>query len=368
MAEEGDRQDKTETATPKRREDAREQGQVAMSQDSVAAAAMIGAALVLVLGGRLLAVHAGTMLEDSFLGLGARGMQDLSAPEWAKVITGTIESIALPCFVIVVPLFVVVLAAAYAQVGLQVTPKAIAFNPGKLNPMQGWNKVFSKRGTVRTATSLTKTLIITTVTVWMAWSDVPKISALSGSELGPVLVAIGTVFTHCALAALLAIVAVALFDLFYQRWQHDRDLRMSKKDVQEEMKSTDGDPHVKARIRGIQREMARRRMMSEVPKATVVITNPTHFAVALRYERATDEKLGRAPILVAKGVDDVAQKIKSVAAEAGVPLYEDVPLARAIHAQVEIGAEIPEALFQAVAGVLAYVYRIQGKSVAGADA
>jgi flagellar biosynthetic protein FlhB len=233
--------------------------------------------------------------------------------------------------------------------------------------MQGWSKVFSSRGVVRTATSFTKTLLVTAATTWMAWHDVPKIAALAGSELGPVLAAMGTVFTHCALAALIAIVLIAAFDLFYQRWQHGRDLRMSRKDIQEEMKSTDGDPQVKARIRTIQREMARRRMMSEVPKATVVITNPTHFAVALRYDREGDEARGKAPILVAKGVDDVAQKIKAVAREAGVPLHEDVPLARALHAQVEIGQEIPEALFQAVAGVLAYVYRIQGRATVGAE-
>jgi flagellar biosynthetic protein FlhB len=370
MAEEGDKQDKTESATPKRRDDAREQGQVAMSQDAVSATALIGAAIVLVIGGRLLAIHAGEMIENSCLGLGALSVQDFSAPEWALIITDTARALFLPTIVIVVPLLLVVLAASYAQVGLQVTPKAIAWNPSKLNPIQGWSKVFSTRGAVRTATSLTKTTIVTVTTAGMAWHDVPAIAGLAGSELGPVLAAMGKVFTHCAMAALIAIAAVALFDLLYQRWQHERDLRMSRKDVQEEMKSTDGDPHVKARIRGIQREMARRRMMSEVPKATVVITNPTHFAVALRYDRTTDETSGRAPVLVAKGVDDVAQKIKSVARAAGVPLHEDVLLARAIHAQVEIGQEIPEALFQAVAGVLAYVYRIQGRATveAGVDA
>lgn len=369
MAEDGDKQDKTETATPKRRDDARQQGQVAMSQDAVAATALVGAAVILVLGGRLLAVHTGQMIESSCASLGTLSTQDLSVPDWARLISDTVKSLFLPTLVIVVPLLLVVLASTYGQVGLQVTPKAIAWNPGRLNPVQGWSKVFSSRGAVRTATSFTKTTIVTAITAWMAWRDVPSIANLAGLDIGPVLAAMGKVFTHCALAALIAIVAVALFDLFYQRWQHERDLRMSRKDIQEEAKSTDGDPHVKARIRGIQREMARRRMMSEVPKATVVITNPTHYAVALRYDRDGDQQGGRAPVLVAKGVDDVAQKIKSVARDGGVPLHEDVPLARAIHAQVEIGQEIPEALFQAVAGVLAYVYRLQGEPVtSGADA
>ncbi len=368
MAEDGDKQDKTESATPKRRDDAREQGQVAMSQDAVAAAALVGGALVLVVGGRVLATHSGELLEGSFSQFGEIAKQDLSAAEWARVVRGSVQSMFMPTMVIVLPLLLVVVTSAYAQVGLKITPKAVAWNPGKLNPMQGWSKVFSSRGAVRTATSFTKTLFVTAATVLTAWHDVPAISSLTGSELGPVLAAIGKVFTHCALAALIAIVLVATFDLLYQRWQHERDLRMSRKDIQEEAKSTDGDPHVKAKIRGLQREMARRRMMSEVPKATVVITNPTHYAVALRYDREGDEKAGRAPVLVAKGVDDVAQKIKAVAREAGVHLHEDVPLARAIHAQVEIGEEIPEALFQAVAGVLAYVYRIQGNAPVGADA
>ncbi len=368
MAEDGDKQDKTESATPKRRDDAREQGQVAMSQDAIAAASLVGAAIVLTVGGRVLAMHSGELLENSFNQFGELAKQDLSAGEWAHVVTSTARSMFVPGLVIVVPLLLVVVVSAYAQVGLQISTKAIAWNPGKLNPVQGWSKVFSTRGAVRTATSFTKTLFVTAATVLTAWHDVPAISALAGSELGPVLAAIGKVFTHCALAALIAIVLVATFDLLYQRWQHERDLRMSRKDIQEEAKSTDGDPHVKAKIRGLQREMARRRMMSEVPKATVVITNPTHYAVALRYDRDGDEATGRAPTLIAKGVDEVAQRIKAVARDAGVPLHEDVPLARALHAQVEIGEEIPEALFQAVAGVLAYVYRIQGNVAVGADA
>lgn len=359
MAEEGDREDKTEMATPKRRDDARDQGQVAMSQDSIAAAGLVASAIVFVVGGGILAQHSGQMLEDAFLGLGTLGRQEISESQWNQLITGTVQSIAYPTLGVILTLVLVVVLAAYAQAGLKITPKAIAWNPGRLNPIQGFGKVFSSRGVVRTLSAFTKTLAVTCATCWAAWNDVPRISALTGAELGPALAAVGAVFSHCALAALIAIVAIAVVDLLYQRWQHERDLRMSKKDIQEEAKTTDGDPQVKARIRSLQREMARRRMMSDVPKATVVITNPTHYAVALRYERETDEAKGRAPVVVAKGVDEVAQRIKEVARQAGVAVHEDVPLARALHAQVEIGQEIPEKLFQAVAGVLAYVYRLQ---------
>jgi flagellar biosynthetic protein FlhB len=137
---------------------------------------------------------------------------------------------------------------------------------------------------------------------------------------------------------------------------------MSKKELRDEHKNTDGDPQIKARIRQLQREMARSRMMADVPKATVVITNPTHYAVALEYDRESGPAGGRAPRVTAKGVDRVAQRIKEVAAKAGVPCYEDVPLARALHASVEIGDEIPERFYQAVAAALAYVFRVDERA------
>jgi flagellar biosynthetic protein FlhB len=168
------------------------------------------------------------------------------------------------------------------------------------------------------------------------------------------------------------VATIALGDFVYQRWQHENELKMTKHEIKDELKRAEGDPHVKARVRQIQRELARRRMMSEVPKATVVITNPTHYAVALRYDRdasparGTNVSARRAPYVVAKGADLVAERIKQVAREADVTCYEDVALARALHAGVEIGQEIPEELYQAVASVLAYVYRVQRKPLAAA--
>jgi flagellar biosynthesis protein FlhB len=165
------------------------------------------------------------------------------------------------------------------------------------------------------------------------------------------------------------VLLLSILDFAFQRFQHERDLRMSAREVREELKSTEGDPRVRARIRAVQREMAARRMMEAVKKASVVVTNPTHYAVALRYERDTvgdggDGKSGAprasAPVVVGKGADLVALRIRKVAAESGVPLYEDPPLARTLYAKVEIGSEIPLELYEAVARVLAYVYRVQG--------
>ena len=176
--------------------------------------------------------------------------------------------------------------------------------------------------------------------------------------------AVGHVILKCSIGAMTVVLALSLVDLAYQRYQHEKDLKMSKQEVKDDMKSSEGDPHLKARIRAVQRELASQRMMQDVPKATVVVTNPTHYAVALLYERGGEDGVGAStPRVVAKGVDHIAQRIKEVAREAHVVCFEDVPLARALHAQCEIGDEIPVDLFQAVASVLAYVYRVQGDKV-----
>ncbi len=268
---------------------------------------------------------------------------------------------------LIVPLFAVGLLACYGQVGFLITPKALAWDPARLDPFKGFGRVFGKRGGMRTLMALVKILAITITVALVAWGQVGHLAALTGSELGPIMAAMGAVTLRCTSAALAAILALALADLFWQRFQYERDMRMSKKELRDEAKSTEGDPHIKSKIRQLQREMAQSRMMADVPKATVVVTNPTHFAVALRYERDESEQLrGRrrhaAPYVVAKGADHVAQRIKAVARENDVPCIEDVPLARALHAQVEIGEEVPEQLFQAVATVLAHVYRMQEES------
>jgi flagellar biosynthetic protein FlhB len=201
--------------------------------------------------------------------------------------------------------------------------------------------------------------VIAGATSAVAWRELPRIAALSGADTGPLLAGLARVGVRCAAAALVAIALLAVLDYLFQRFQHERDLRMSKKELRDELKNTEGDPQLKARIRQVQRELARSRMMAEVPKATVVVTNPTHYAVALRYDRDADHAGGRAPRVVAKGIDHVAARIRELAREAGIPCYEDPPLARALHARVELGQEIPESFYQAVAGVLAYVYRVR---------
>jgi flagellar biosynthesis protein FlhB len=263
---------------------------------------------------------------------------------------------------------VIGLFAGYAQVGFQIAPKALEWELSRLSPASGWKKIVGVKGAVRTLQSSVKIALVGGAAIWAAWSSIDDVPMLAGAPLGAVLAGIGGLLARVAGASIGTFAFLAVVDVLYQRWQHDQDLRMTREEVRQEHKDNEGDPHVKARIREIQRRMARQRMMVDVPKASVVITNPTHVAVALRWDGdAPDGRAGaRAPIVVAKGVDLVAQRIKAVAAEAGVAIKEDVPLARALHAQCEIGEEIPAALYQAVAAVLAQVWELAPPAGKGA--
>lgn len=361
MAEETEREQRTEEASPRRRSEARERGQVPMSTDLISAAGLAAGAGALALGGPGLARSVAEQLQRvlSTLSLGAK--HDLDVPEAATVLEGPIKGVLGALCLIVIPTMLACALTGYAQVGFHLAPKAIEFDPGKLDPVRGLKRLFSLRGVARTALALAKVLLITGVAATVAWLHVDEVVHAGINELGPLLAALGVVVLRMAVSILIVILALAALDLLFQRFQHERDLRMTRAEVKEEHRLTEGDPHVRARIRSVQREFALRRMMADVPKATVVVTNPTHYAVALRYERSAAEEGRHAPVVVAKGVDHLAQRIKAVAEEHGIVCHEDVPLARALHARVAIGQEIPEELFAAVAAVLATVYRLQGR-------
>lgn len=359
MADQPPRDEKTEEATPRRLEEARERGQVAFSSESMTAATLAAAVLTIVLAGGMLAEAAGRLVARAPAAVGALGPADLTGPDFAALVVRAAREV-LPAFlVLVAPIFAIAVLVGYAQVGVRVTPKAVAADPTKLDPIQGLKRIFSPRAAVRTGLAAAKVIVILAAVGLAAWGDLGRMGALAGADLGPAIGAFGHVVRDAVLAGVVAVLALSLFDFAFQRREFARDMRMTRKELKDEHKSTEGDPLVRARIRQIQREVARRRMLEDVPDATVVVTNPTHFAVALRYDPAEAD----APRVVAKGAGEVAANIKRVAREAGVPIYEDPPLARALHRQVEIGDVIPADLFQAVAGVLAYVYRIQGARV-----
>ena len=361
MADQPDKQQKTEEATPQRRREAREKGQVALSSEAVSAMSLIAVAGSILIMGGFLAQAVGALVVSSLQGVGSNGLITLESANAAELITDSIKGISAEFFLVILPALAVAALVGYGQAGLQFTPKAVSFDVAKINPTKGLQRLFSARSVVRASMALAKVLVVMATLGIVAWLQAPKVSALAGSELGPALQMIGAILVRCVASALLAILALGLIDLIFQRAQHTKDLRMTREEVKQEMKNTEGDPHMKARVRQIQREVASRRMMADVPDATVVVTNPTHYAIALMYDRDSAE--GSAPKVVAKGVDAVAQRIKEVAADAGVTLFEDRPLARALHARTEIGDEVPADLFEAVAAVLAYVYRVDRRTV-----
>ena len=365
MADDSSKDEKTEEATSRRLEDARGDGQVAMSQELVTSLMLCAGIAALIIGRDQIATVLGSSILDSVRTLPDLGRQELTIQNAANIVKEVVGSGVKLVAVLFFPVVGIGALVSYGQVGFQVTPKGIAPDLSKLDPIKGVKRLFSTRSWVRTGMSLLKIIAIASSMIAMAYVQFPNIVQLSTNELGPALPGIGTVILRCVMAAVATMVLMAVIDLVYQRFQHLKDMRMTKEEVKQEGKTTEGDPQVKARVRALQREASKRRMMAEVPNATVVVTNPDHYAVALSYPRdASGEPLTQAPRVVAKGADHVAQHIKKVARDAGVTLYEDVPLARALHAQVEIGDEIPEEMYTAVAAVLNYVYSLKGSRLA----
>ena len=362
MAENQDGAEKTEEATPRRREQAREQGQVALSTELIASISLLVGLLFLGFGGSYLMETVGNLAVSIIGSAGSNGRVEMTVPLAAKMIKEVITTVGTALAVVLLPVIAIAGLVGYAQVGLQFAGKAVELDPNKLNPVSGLKRLFGLRAIVRTAMAALKITLIGTTVILIAYFHVDDVVRLGANEIGPVMLAMGHVALRCTIGAVVVALILSIIDFFYQRFQLGRDLRMTKKEVKDEHKLSEGDPHIKARIRTVQREMANNRMMQDVPESTVVVTNPTHYAVALKYERNDPTGAFAAPVVVAKGVDHLAQRIKKVADEAGVILYEDVALARALYAQVEVGQEIPQELYSAVATVLGYVYRIQEAS------
>ncbi len=362
MAQDSDAGEKTEDATPRRREEAREKGQVPFSTEFIAALTLCMAlGLYLMMGGPILEIL-GDRVRTAFAQIASMGQDDIDIRVADALMRDAGDAGLEALLLFAGPLLGLTLLVGYGQIGLHISPKAIEWDLSKLNPIKGLGRLFSMRSVVRTTMASLKLTFIGLAIFVTAFRGLSSLTGIDGVEIGPVLLLADSLFVRAVVAALIAIVVLGVVDFAFQRFQHSKDLRMSKQEVREENKNIEGDPHIKARIRQVQREMASRRMMDEVPDATVVVTNPTHYAVALKYDRFASD--GGAPRVVAKGVDHVAQHIKQIARENDVTCFENVPLARALHAQCEIGDVIPEDLFEAVASVLAYVYRVQGEPVA----
>ena len=351
MAE--DKDSRTEAPTPRRRNEARAGGQVATSQDLAASALLIGGLVMLrILGpdiwGRLLSIY-----RTSLSGPNAADRDQLIPLATAAAVE--MFKMVAPFMVVLVLLAGVVL---YAQVGMLWTLKPLTPNIKKLDPIAGLGRIFSARSVVTAFMNIGK-LVLVIGAAYLAVRDIADqiVFALSLEHLAIFGLAARLVFRVGIILGVVLLV-LALIDYAYQRYRHEKDLKMTKEEVKDEMRSMEGDPIVKRRRREVQLQLAYQRLKHDVPQADVVVTNPTHVAVAIRY----DAERMAAPKVIAKGADYMALRIRQIAAAAGVPIVERPPLARTLYDVVEVGQEIPERLYQAVAEILAYVYELTGRS------
>ncbi len=350
MMADNSRGQKTEQPTPRRLKKAREEGQVAKSQELSSAFTLAGGFLILYfLFGNLVNSLTGKMY--SFFTLGE--MSEISKDNTMDLIIGNFYYIIQLVIPIMLVIGVIGLLINLIQVGPRFIPKLIIPKFSKINPIEGAKRLFSLKSITELIKSLAKAIIIGFLTYYHLKKVWPALVTLSGQGIQPGLLFITNLLVRIITSILVFLIILGIFDYLYQRWEFMRNLKMTKQEIKEEYKEYEGDPQIKSRRRQRQRELSMNRMIKAVEEADVVITNPTHIAVALKFDIKTME----APLVVAKGEGFVAQKIKEVAEEYGIEIVENKSLARALNASVEIGQEIPPDLYQAVAEVLAYIYR-----------
>ena len=351
MAEDSDLE-KTEPASPRRLEQAREEGDIPRSRELATCTVLLAAGIGLwVLGGDLVN-RINHMLAS---GLTLEREQAFDFDLLVMRLAASIVDLLIGFAPFALLLMLVAAASPILIGGWLFSGKALQPNFGRLNPLKGLGNMISTRSAVELVKAIAKALLVGTVSWFVISSQMEELLSLTLDPLTTGSAHVGSMLLTSFITIVCSLVLIALIDVPYQLWHYSNKLKMTREEVRQESKESDGDPHVKARIRQLQREMARGRMMSEVPTADVVVTNPTHYAVALKY---ADGKM-RAPTVVAKGADEVAAKIRELAAEHNVPLLEAPPLARALYTHTELGDEIPEGLYTAVAEVLAYVFQLR---------
>lgn len=347
-------QEKTEPATPKKRQEARQKGQVAKSMELPGAFILFFSFLAFAMFGPFFKERIVRLFSVTFYDY---MLQDLTIDN----VTSIFGTLVYQGLLAISPLLLITMLIAilgnYVQIGFIFSGAPLMMKFDKLNPIEGAKRIFSLRSVAEFLKSMLKLAVIGVVAYLTLWGERGHIVSLASMPLENILSYAAEITLSLGLKIGLILVVLAIFDYMFQRYEYEKSLRMSKQDIKDEYKKSEGDPLIKSKIREKQRRMAMARMMQEVPKADVVITNPTHFAVALQY----DTSMMEAPTVIAKGQDYLALKIKDIAREHHIVTMENKPLARALYKQAEIGESIPNDLFQAVAEVLAYVYRIKGK-------
>ena len=346
-------QEKTEQPTDKRLEDAKKKGQIAQSRELSASLVIIGTTLLLSytmsrIFNEMFKIYVSSVRSDNFeiTVSNIYGILSFGLNKWLILV--------LPVFVL---LIAVTVGGGILQTGMAWSTEALKFNPGALNPLEGVKKFFKKRSLVELLKSVIKIVVLSFVAYKMIVNELPSIFSLPGRDLRYIIQYLGNTAFQFTMKVGFIFLFIAGLDYLFQRWQHRKDLMMTQQEVKEEYKEREGSPLVKSRIRSLQREMARRRMVEDVKTADVIVTNPTHYAIALKYKPGEMP----APRVVAKGAGFIAAKIKEMAFKFGVPIVENKPLAQGLFHAVNIGDFIPEKFYLIVAELLAGVYKRRGR-------
>lgn len=349
--------EKTEAPTPRRLQEARDKGQIARSADLNSALLLLGGLLGLrIFGPRMIgSLHEAMRQNLSVTDPSADVTLDIGrlVPEIGMILLGAMG----PILVLIVA---IALIANLLQVGFLFTTEPLAPKLDKLNPINGVTRMFSSRTAMQLVMNLVKLAIVTAVAAFAVNDRLNDIMAAMALRGWPLVIQLTQVLYDIGLRLAIALLIVALLDFAWQKWKHMRDLRMTKQEVREELRSMEGDPHLRQRRRRMQMTAAMQRIQKAVPTADVVVTNPTELAIAIKYNADSMA----APKVVAKGADHLAKKIREIAIVHGIPIIERKPLAQALYKTVEVGQEVPERFYQAIAEILAYVYRLSGKKLA----
>ena len=354
MAENESGQEKTEQPSERRRQDSRKKGNVAKSQEvNSSVIVLVGTGFLFLAGGHILSNMMHIMVEF----LSNLTTTSISASEFPLFFSNVMLQMARTIGPLFLTMFIMAIVVNVSQVGLLWAPEAISPKFEKLNLIKGFKRLVSMRLLVDLLKNMLKLTIIGAVIYITLSSKYESVFLLADDTVGHILTFLMQVSGEVLLKVAVVLLFLAVADYAYQRWEYEKNLKMTKEELKEENKMTEGNPQIKARIKEIQRASSRRRMMTDVPEADVVITNPTHFAVALKYDPGNQV----APVILAKGKRKVALRIKEIAKAHNIPTVEDPPLARLLFRNGEVGKEIPVDAYQAVAEVLGYIYRMQNK-------
>ncbi|MGR4991149.1 flagellar biosynthesis protein FlhB [Vibrio rotiferianus] len=349
---ESDGQERTEEATPRRLQQAKEKGQVARSKELASASVLIVGAVSLMWFGESLARALFSIMSRLF---DLKRDEIFDVAKLFDIAGGALTSLLLPLLLILLTLFIAAVIGAAGVGGISFSAEAAMPKLSKMNPLSGLKRMVGLQSWVELVKSILKVGLVTGVAIYLIQASQADLIQLSMDVYPQNIFHALDILLNFVLLISCSLLIVVAIDIPFQIWQHADQLKMTKQEVKDEYKDTEGKPEVKGRIRMLQREAAQRRMMADVPQADVIVTNPEHFSVALRYQQKTD----RAPVVVAKGTDHIAMKIREIAREHDITIVPAPPLARALYYTTELEQQIPDALFTAVAQVLAFVFQLK---------